>query len=265
MSAEKIHYSVYPDLKLPETSCWHFIYESPSPPADDKVLYADALTDRQLTSVVFFKYLSLLCLLDSSRFGQLKSLTKRLAYGLVHRAKLTQDNVILVFSANNVLYPALVHSALAATLCITERAKIAIARPSRLFEYRLTLRQFANAAYQVDELIYQINDSRSKLIVVDKSLLEVAKQAAIKCGLTDRSIYLMEEEDYEQHKSIWSLAGREELEPSRLSSQEVKERTAFICYSSGTTGRAKGGTQHIISPVTRRFIGLATPSGVYSL
>jgi len=40
--------------------------------------------------------------------------------------------------------------------------------------------------------------------------------------------------------SIWSLAGSEELEPRHLSSQEAKQRTAFMCYSSGTTGKAKG-------------------------
>ncbi|KIM77171.1 hypothetical protein PILCRDRAFT_825519 [Piloderma croceum F 1598] len=50
----------------------------------------------------------------------------------------------------------------------------------------------------------------------------------------------MEEDGHEQYKSIWSLAGKEELEPRRLSQQEANQRTAFMCYSSGTTGKAKG-------------------------
>jgi acyl-coenzyme A synthetase/AMP-(fatty) acid ligase len=69
----------------------------------------------------------------------------------------------------------------------------------------------------------------------------VAKKAAHACGIKDHNIYIMEEEDHGQYKSIWSLAGKEELDPRRLSSQEVKQRTAFMCYSSGTTGKSKGG------------------------
>jgi acyl-coenzyme A synthetase/AMP-(fatty) acid ligase len=71
--------------------------------------------------------------------------------------------------------------------------------------------------------------------------LQVAKTAALECGIADQNIYIMEEEGHEHYKSIWSLAGKEELEPLRLSPQEVKQRTAFMCYSSGTTGKAKGG------------------------
>lgn len=58
-------------------------------------------------------------LIDISRFGELKSLTKRLAYGLVYRANLKEEDVILVFSPNTLLYPAFVLAAQAATLCVT--------------------------------------------------------------------------------------------------------------------------------------------------
>jgi 4-coumarate--CoA ligase len=79
------------------------------------------------------------------------------------------------------------------------------------------------------------------VIIVGKSVIEVAKAAAIRCGIVDHNIYIMEEEDHEHFKSIWSLASFEELKPRRLSPQEAKQRTAFMCYSSGTTGKAKGG------------------------
>jgi 4-coumarate--CoA ligase len=101
--------------------------------------------------------------------------------------------------------------------------------------------QLANPTYQVDELEHQIKDSDAKVIVVGKSVIEVAKAAAIRCGIADHNIYITEEEDHEHFKSIWSLASFEELEPRRLSAQEAKQRTAFMCYSSGTTGKAKGG------------------------
>ncbi|KIM77172.1 hypothetical protein PILCRDRAFT_825520 [Piloderma croceum F 1598] len=200
MIDRKIYRSPYPDVELPEISIWHFIFDHPNPPADDKVIYVDCLTDRKI------------------KFGELKSLSKRLAYGLVHRAKLAEDDVMLVFSANTLLYPALVQAAQAATICVT----------------------LANPTYQVDELEHQIKDSDAKVIVVGKSVIEVAKGAAIRCGIADHNIYITEEEDHEHFKSIWSLASFEELEPRRLSAQEAKQRTAFMCYSSGTTGKAKG-------------------------
>ena len=99
----------------------------------------------------------------------------------------------------------------------------------------------ASPIYKLNELVYHIQDSRPKVLVVGKPVFEVAKQAAIECGITDNNIYVMEEDDYQQYKSIWSLAGEEELEPSRLSPQEVKQRVAFMCYSTGTTGKPKGG------------------------
>jgi acyl-CoA synthetase (AMP-forming)/AMP-acid ligase II len=101
--------------------------------------------------------------------------------------------------------------------------------------------QLANPGYLYDELVHHIKDSRPRVLVVGKSVFDVAKKAAVECGIDDYNIYIMEEDDHEQYKSIWSLAGKEELEPRRLSPQEANQRTAFMCYSSGTTGKAKGG------------------------
>lgn len=53
------------------------------------------------------------------RFGELKSLTKRLAYGLLNRTSLKQDDVLLVFSPATFMYPAFVQATQAATLCIS--------------------------------------------------------------------------------------------------------------------------------------------------
>jgi hypothetical protein len=51
MSPDKIYYSPYPDAELPETSCWHFIFDNPNRPADDKVIYVDGLTDKEIEYV----------------------------------------------------------------------------------------------------------------------------------------------------------------------------------------------------------------------
>jgi len=200
MSINKIYHSPYGQVELPETSCWHLIFDHHSRPADDKVVYVDGLTDKTI------------------KFGELRSLTKRLAYGLINRAALSEDDVILVFSSNTLLYPAFVQATQAATICLS----------------------LANPGYLFDELVHHINDSRPKVIVAGKSVFEMAKRAAITCGIADHNVYVMEEDGHEGYRSIWSLAGSEELEPRHLSPQEVKQRTAFMCYSSGTTGKAKG-------------------------
>jgi 4-coumarate--CoA ligase len=112
----------------------------------------------------------------------------------------------------------------------------------RLIMQAYWTRKLANPGYILDELVYHIKDSRPKILVIGKPVFDVAKKAAIECGITDGNIYMMEEEAHEQYRSIWSLVGKEELEPRHLSPQEAKQRTAFMCYSSGTTGKAKGGT-----------------------
>lgn len=113
--------------------------------------------------------------------------------------------------------------------------------------------------------MHHIKDSRPKVLVVGKPVIEVAKKAAIACGIADHNIYMMEEDAHEQYKSIWSLVGIEELEPRRLSPHEVKHRTAFMCYSSGTTGKAKGGTMQHITVLTRITPTSFQCSGNYSL
>jgi hypothetical protein len=63
MSAEKIYHSPYPDVKLPETSCWHFVFDKPNPPKD-KVIYVDGLTNRQIKSVDYTLCLDIIILIS---------------------------------------------------------------------------------------------------------------------------------------------------------------------------------------------------------
>jgi acyl-CoA synthetase (AMP-forming)/AMP-acid ligase II len=123
----------------------------------------------------------------------------------------------------------------------------------------------ANPSYLLDELVHHIKDSGPKVLVVGKPIIEVAKKAAIECGIAESNIYMMEDDAHEQYQSIWSLAGTEELEPRRLSPHEAKQRTAFMCYSSGTTGKAKGGTVQLIIVVTKPAPTTSQCSGDYSL
>lgn len=101
--------------------------------------------------------------------------------------------------------------------------------------------QLANPAHTVPDLVHHIKDSGAKALVVGKAIIDVALVAAAECGIDSQNVFMIEEESYEMYRSIWTLLGPEELEPKHLSPEETKTRTAFMCYSSGTTGRAKGG------------------------
>lgn len=111
--------------------------------------------------------------------------------------------------------------------------------------YELTARdgQFAPHNSTLDQFVDIITDSEPKLLLVGEATLYLAKEAASKCDCPQELIYMIESSDYDEFKSIWGIAGEEgeELEPTRLSPKEVKELVAFMCYSSGTTGKAKGG------------------------
>jgi 4-coumarate--CoA ligase len=48
MGTEKIYYSPHPDINLPETSCWHFVFDNPNLPGDDKAVFVDGLTDKEI-------------------------------------------------------------------------------------------------------------------------------------------------------------------------------------------------------------------------
>lgn len=97
--------------------------------------------------------------------------------------------------------------------------------------------------------------------MVGKPVFANAIAAAAECGIQDQNVYMIEEEPHEKYQSIWALAGKEEFEPRHLSPKEARDRTAFMCYSSGTTGRAKGGnTAHSLLRILSRLMGVL-PSG----
>jgi long-subunit acyl-CoA synthetase (AMP-forming) len=50
---------------------------------------------------------------------------------------------------------------------------------------------------------------------------------------------MLEADDYNGVKSVWSLAGKEQYQPRQLKGAKLDE-TALMCYSSGTTGLPKG-------------------------
>lgn len=104
----------------------------------------------------------------------------------------------------------------------------------------------ANAAYTAEELTHQLVSSGSKVLFTCASLFKTAQEAAQGAGLAHESVYLIQIPDEEkllhQHMiTIDQLMKQSEhappLEPLTFVPGQGARQTAFLCYSSGTSGQ----------------------------
>ena len=105
-----------------------------------------------------------------------------------------------------------------------------------------------NAAYSADELRHQLIDSGATSLFTVAPLLPVALEAATKAGIPKERIYICEMPDKatggaktpKEFKTLTHLikegASLPELEPIKWSKGQGARQTAFLCYSSGTSG-----------------------------
>lgn len=99
------------------------------------------------------------------------------------------------------------------------------------------------------ELLHQVKDSTSQIIFVQPNLVPVLKEALKldpSCNIPESKIILLCPKDKKpadlKHlrctEDLWDVGkgidGRAQWE------EDVEKKTAYLCYSSGTTGKAKG-------------------------
>jgi len=197
--------STFPLIKsLPKTSLWDFIFSTPTP--SNKAVYVDEGSGEIL------------------RFGQLKSLTKCLAYALRNRigidttsdAKAKDGVTIVVFAGNSIFYATTLLAIHAAGFCASP----------------------ANAAFGKSDLVYQIRDSGAAAVIAGTEMLDVASAACQEAGLD--KLFVLDRQSSESYPSIWNFVDTTELTPEPLSPEEACTKATLLCYSSGTSGRPKG-------------------------
>lgn len=102
----------------------------------------------------------------------------------------------------------------------------------------------ANAAYNADELRHQLTNSGAKLLFTVLPLLPVALEAAEKANIPRSKVYIVEmpgdKNVPQEFKTLNQLLkegeSAPELEPVKWTKGQGARQTAFLCYSSGTSG-----------------------------
>jgi len=95
----------------------------------------------------------------------------------------------------------------------------------------------ANPAYTEEELLHQLQDSKAKAIITTVELLPITLAAGRRANIPPERIILYKEAK-DGHKVYTDLFSNKFAESTwgKLSTKDV----AFLAYSSGTTGFAKG-------------------------
>ncbi|KAF2822939.1 acetyl-CoA synthetase-like protein [Ophiobolus disseminans] len=110
----------------------------------------------------------------------------------------------------------------------------------------------ANAAYSAAELEYQLKNCGAKALFTCIPLLETARAAAKKTGIPDNRIYILDVPEQvtggkrapKGMKTVDDFINEgkklDRLEPLNWAPGDGAKKTAFLCYSSGTSGLPKG-------------------------
>ncbi|KAJ5884526.1 hypothetical protein N7504_012098 [Penicillium tannophilum] len=110
----------------------------------------------------------------------------------------------------------------------------------------------ASSSYSANELKHQLLDCKAKVLFTCVPLLPIALDAAAKAGFSKEQIYLIDvpqemlggTQPPSEFKSVSQIAEAGKslppAEPVQWGPGEAARRTAFLCYSSGTSGLPKG-------------------------
>ncbi|KAJ1820843.1 hypothetical protein LPJ56_001340 [Coemansia sp. RSA 2599] len=159
----------------------------------------------------------------SISLSELRSQTLRLASGLQKSCSIGTGDVVAIFAANSIIYP------IAAYAIVTAGATCTPANPT----------------YTAQELAHQLSNSRCKAVIVGDGLRETAVQALKIAKHPVEHILLMDESRTGASGTIFDVMDaempkdffrRQAAEPGI----DYTQLPAYMCYSSGTTGKPKG-------------------------
>ncbi|RIB23979.1 hypothetical protein C2G38_2169812 [Gigaspora rosea] len=174
---------------------------NPNKIPDEKVIFVDGVTGRSYT------------------FGEFKHETKKFAAGLQDKLEFKRGDVLAIFSTNQVDYPIVLFGTIAAGGKVTT----------------------ANPIYETTKLSYQLIDSGASVLIVHPEVLEAAIEASIDAKIPASRVLLFGDKEIKGYKPYRSVLITDRvIEPIYYTPEEAKSTTAYLFYSSGTTGKRKG-------------------------
>ncbi|KAL8280602.1 hypothetical protein RQP46_006925 [Phenoliferia psychrophenolica] len=201
--------SPWPEVILTERSVWEHVWSNPSNVPDSAVAVIDGPSG-QITT----RY-------------ELRTRAQRIAYGFRNVLRLPPGAVVCIFSPNTQYY----HLLVMAVQCSGN------------------VLSGANAAYTAQELGHQLEDSSSAVIVCHPQVLEIALASTTALGWSrkkQRSHILLAVPKNESgpagdlFESFDKFYSCDLLTPHVVAPKDVRSTVAFLGYSSGTSGKAKG-------------------------
>lgn len=158
---------------------------------------------------------------------EIRSSVNALANGLNLEFNIAHDEVVCVFSPNDILWPILIWALHRLGAIVTT----------------------ANPSYTVDELVHQLKTTGASLIVVHPLLYPVAHAAAQAVGIPPNNVVMLKssadgEARAASHVTVSHLIEAGAKKPMsfterKLQPGEARTKLAFLCFSSGTTGLPK--------------------------
>lgn len=155
---------------------------------------------------------------QSHTFPQLKSQAMKLGQGLVEKLSWKKNDVLCVFSPNVIDYPTILFGTLLATGIITP----------------------ANPSYTTNELVHQLRDSGARACVVHPDLLPIALPAAKEVGIPSEAVFCFGGKNVGSVQPWQTILAEEKIGFAKTKAIDNKNDLAYLVYSSGTTGLAKG-------------------------
>ncbi|KAJ2547864.1 hypothetical protein EV175_005050 [Coemansia sp. RSA 1933] len=194
--------STLPPIELPGTNIVEYVFsECRRLRDDDHVLFVDSSTDESLT------------------IGQVRSMTWRFAAGLRNKCNIQAGDSVAIVARNSINFPLAAYGVVALGAVCTP----------------------ANPAYTASELAHQLGDSQCKAVIVgDGSQDTVAAALELVPQHKVEHVLMMDEAKTLCRNSIYEIMDSEAADEEILFKTGVSDMPAYLCYSSGTTGKPKG-------------------------
>lgn len=141
--------------------------------------------------------------------------TRKAAYVLKHKYGVQENDVVCLLMFNSIYVPVAHHSILSLGAVVSP----------------------ANVVYLPNELHHQLNVSKAKLIIADPTLLPTANKATSEFTPVNVQNIITIDQLIEDIKSA---PESDQIAPMYISPEDAKTKHAYYCFSSGTSGHAKG-------------------------